>query len=308
MARSENAIRQGTVTRSQAAARALWRRDAAVALFILPALLLYGVYLLYPLAASIWYSLLQWNGISKPIFIGLGNWQHLLGDSDVLGSLRNTAIILAGSLLEIPFGLAIALAVNRLGRIGVFLSTIYIIPVLISSVAIGITWATLYNPQFGPLYYIFNAFNQQAPALIGTASTVVWAITAVVLWQYVPSYILLFNAGLLGIPHDLYDAAAIDGAGIWASFRHITVPLLKKTFVTALVLIIVGSLTYFDLIYIMSSGGPGTASYTLALYVYHAAFQQQDIGYGSTIAVLLFVLSIVISGLLIRFSRLISEQ
>jgi raffinose/stachyose/melibiose transport system permease protein len=204
--------------------------------------------------------------------------------------------------------LGIALAVNRLGRAGVVFSTIYIVPVLISSVAIGITWATLYNPQFGPLYYVFNSFNQQAPALIGDASTVVWAITVVVLWQYVPSYILLFNAGLLGIPRDLYEAAAIDGAGIWSSFRHITVPLLKKTFVTALVLIIVGSLTYFDLIYIMSSGGPGTSSYTLALYVFHAAFQQQDLGYGSAIAVLLFVMSIVVSGLLIRFSRLIQEQ
>ena len=278
-----------------------------ILLFVAPALLLYGVYLLYPLVLSIWYSLLQWDGIGTPKFIGLDNWRRLFQDGTVLASLHNTAIILIGSLCEIPFGLAIALVVLRLGRLGALLSALYIIPILVSSIAIGVSWATLYNPQFGPLYYIFNSFNQQAPALLGDGSTVVWAIALVVLWEFIPSYILIFNAGLVGIPHDLYEAAAIDGAGTWASFRRITIPLLKKTFVTALVLIIVGSFGYFDLIFIMSSGGPGTASYTLAYYVYHTAFQDQDIGYGSTIAVLLFVISIVISGILVRFSRLIQE-
>jgi raffinose/stachyose/melibiose transport system permease protein len=287
--------------------RGALRRDGVILLFIAPALLLYGVYLLYPLVLSIWYSLLQWNGIGTPKFIGLDNWRRLFQDSTVLASLQNTAIILIGSLFEIPFGLAIALVVLRLGRLGSVLSSIYIIPILISSIAIGVSWATLYNPQFGPLYYIYNSFNQQAPALLGDGSTVVWAIALVVLWEFIPSYILIFNAGLVGIPHDLYEAAAIDGAGTLASFRRITIPLLKKTFVTALVLIIVGSFGYFDLIFIMSSGGPGTASYTLAYYVYHTAFQDQDIGYGSAIAVLLFVISIVISGILVRFSRLIQE-
>ena len=287
--------------------RGALRRDAVILLFVAPALLLYGVYLLYPLVLSIWYSFLQWNGIGTAKFVGLDNWQRLFHDGTILASLHNTVIILIGSLFEIPFGLAIALVVMRLGRLGSLLSTIYIIPILISSIAIGVSWATLYNPQFGPLYYIFNSFNQQAPTLLGDGSTVVWAIAVVVLWEFIPSYILLFNAGLVGIPHDLYEAAAIDGAGTWASFRHITIPLLKKTFVTALVLIMVGSFGYFDLIFIMSSGGPGTASYTLAYYVYHTAFQDQDIGYGSTIAVLLFVISIVVSGILVRFSRLIQE-
>jgi raffinose/stachyose/melibiose transport system permease protein len=283
------------------------RKDGVVLLFVAPALLLYGVYLLYPLIVEIWYSLLQWNGISTPRFIGLDNWRRLFRDATVLASLHNTLIIVIGSLFEIPFGLGIALVIQRLGRAGSLLSAVYIIPILISSVAIGVTWATLFNPQFGPMYYIFNNYGQQAPALLGDASTVVWAIAGVVLWQYIPTYILLFNAGLVGIPHDLYEAAAIDGAGTWDSFRRITMPLLKKTFVTALVLIIVGSLGYFDLIFIMSSGGPGTSSYTLAYYVYHAAFQDQDISYGSTIATLLFVISIVISGILVRFSRLIQD-
>ncbi len=287
--------------------RGALRRDVVILLFVAPALLLYGVYLLYPLVLSIWYSFLQWNGIGAAKFIGLGNWQRLFQDGTVLASLHNTAIILIGSLFEIPFGLAIALVIQRLGRLGSLLSVIYVIPILISSIAIGVSWATLYNPQFGPLYYIYNSFNQQAPTLLGDGSTVVWAIALVVLWEFIPSYILIFNAGLVGIPHDLYEAAAIDGAGTWASFRNLTIPLLKRTFVTALVLIIVGSFGYFDLIFIMSSGGPGTSSYTLAYYVYHTAFQDQDIGYGSTIAVLLFVISIVISGLLVRFTRLIQE-
>jgi raffinose/stachyose/melibiose transport system permease protein len=283
------------------------RRDATVLLFVIPALLLYGVYLLYPLVASIWYSFLDWNGIAAPTFTGLDNWRQLFQDSTVLASLRNTGIILLGSLLEIPIGLAVALVIQRLGRLGTVFSTIYVIPILISSIAVGVAWANIYDPQFGPLYYIFNAFGGSAPALTGDSSTVVWAISAVVLWEFVPSYTLIFNAGLVGIPHDLYEAAAIDGAGTWASFRRLTIPLLKRTFVTALVLITVGSLGYFDLIFIMSSGGPGTSSYTLAFYVYHTAFLEQNVGYGSALAVLLFVISIVISAVVIRFSRLIQE-
>ena len=127
------------------------RRDATVLLFVIPALLLYGVYLLYPLVASIWYSFLDWNGIAAPTFTGLDNWRQLFQDSTVLASLRNTGIILLGSLLEIPIGLAVALVIQRLGRLGTVFSTIYVIPILISSIAVGVAWANIYDPQFGPL-------------------------------------------------------------------------------------------------------------------------------------------------------------
>ena len=128
------------------------------------------------------------------------------------------------------------------------------------------------------------------------------------MWQYIPLYILLFNAGLTGIPHELYEAAHIDGANAWNRFWHITIPLLRRTFVTSLVLIITGSLVYFDLIFVMTGGGPGNASYTMALYVYREAFQNQNVGYGSTIAVALFAISFVVSGLIVRFSRVLQES
>ena len=132
-------------------------------------------------------------------------------------------------------------------------------------------------------------------------------MTVVALWQYIPLYVLLFNAGLVGIPRELYEAAAIDGAGTWMRFRNVTIPLLRRTFITALVLIITGALVYFDLIYVMTGGGPGNASYTLAMYIYRAAFQNQDVGYGSAIAMLLFVISFIVSGLIVRFSRLLQD-
>ncbi len=291
MARSNDAYQARTLPRPQPrlAARILGGQTMVVLLFTAPALLLFGVYLLYPIVASVWYSLQQWNGIGAPRFIGLANWQRLLQDGSVLSSLRNTMIILVSSVVvEIPIGLAVALLVQRLGRLGTIFSSIYVVPLLVSSVAIGITWTGLYNPQFGPLYYIYSAFGQQAPGLLGSATWAIWAVTVVVLWQYIPFYILMFNAGLLGIPHDLYEAAGIDGA--------------------VLVLLVTGSLVYFDLIYVMTTGGPGNASFTLALYIYRAAFQDQDIGYGSTIAVLLFVISFVISALIVRFSRLLQEE
>jgi raffinose/stachyose/melibiose transport system permease protein len=291
------------------AARALRGRDGVIFLFVAPALLLYGAYILYPVVISIWYSLLQWNGIGAARFIGLANWARLFQDGSVLGSLRNTLVILVGSImLEIPLGLGVALLVQRLGRLGTVLSSIYIVPLLVSSVAIGIIWGFLYNPQFGPLYYLYNAFGQQAPGLLGSATYAIFAVTVVIVWQFIPLYVLLFNAGLLGIPRELYEAASIDGAGTWTRFRHITLPLLRRTFITALVLIITGSLVYFDLIYVMTGGGPGSASYTLALYIYRAAFQNQDVGYGSAIAMLLFFISFIVSGFIVRFSRLLQED
>jgi raffinose/stachyose/melibiose transport system permease protein len=116
---------------------------------------------------------------------------------------------------------------------------------------------------------------------------------------------LLFNAGLVAIPTELYEAASIDGAGSWVRLRSITIPLLRRTFITASVLVLTGSLVYFDLIFVMTGGGPGNASYTLAMYIYRSAFQDQEVGYGSTIAVLLFVISFIVSGLIVRFSRLL---
>jgi len=294
--------------RAQGIARALRRRDGIILLFVAPALLLYSVYILYPVVISIWYSLLQWNGIGAARFIGLDNWTRLFQDATVLGSLRNTLVLLVGSIVvEIPIGLGVALLLQRLGRLGTVLSSIYIVPLLMSSVAIGIIWGFLYNPQFGPLYYLYNAFGQQAPGLLGSATYAIFAVTVVALWQYIPLYVLLFNAGLVGIPRELYEAAAIDGAGTWMRFRNVTIPLLRRTFITALVLIITGALVYFDLIYVMTGGGPGNASYTLAMYIYRAAFQNQDVGYGSAIAMLLFVISFIISGLIVRFSRLLQD-
>jgi raffinose/stachyose/melibiose transport system permease protein len=275
-------------------------------LFVVPALLLYGLYVLYPVAASIWYSLLDWNGIGAARFVGLSNWSQVLQDNSIFSSLRNTLIILVASFaVEVPVGLGLALLIQRLGRLGTALSSIYILPLLMSSVAVGITWSFLYNPQYGPLYYIYNAFNQQAPGLLGSPPWAIWAVSAVVLWQYIPLYMLLFNAGLLAIPRELYESASIDGAGSWTQFRLITIPLLRRTFITASVLILTGSLVYFDLVYVMTGGGPGNASYTLAMYVYRSAFQDQNVGYGSTIAILLFGLSFVLSGLIVRFSRIL---
>ncbi|HVA91963.1 MAG TPA: sugar ABC transporter permease [Chloroflexota bacterium] len=282
------------------------RRLGLVLLFTAPALVLYTIYVLYPVGVSIWYSMLDWNGLAAGKFVGLSNWRRLFQDQSVLSSLRNTLIILVASFaVEMPVGLALAVLVQRMKRLGTILSSIYILPLLMSSVAVGITWSFLYNPQYGPLYYIYNDFGRQAPGLLGSPTLAIWSVTAVVLWQFIPLYMLLFNAGLVAIPQELYEAASIDGAGAWTRFRSITIPLLRRTFITASVLVLTGSLVYFDLIFVMTGGGPGNASYTLAMYIYRSAFQDQEVGYGSAVAVLLFVISFIVSGLIVRYSRLL---
>lgn len=273
-------------------AGARWGRRYVAVLFLLPASLLYLLYVLAPIPLSFYYSLFRWDGLTAARFVGAGNWVQLARDGIFWKALGNNLTLVALSvLIQLPAGLGLALLTTERGRTRKFAQGALFVPMMLSSVAIGILWKYVYDPNFGLLNGFLEAvgLGDLRRAWLGEPGIALYAVIATVSWQYTPLYMLLFSAGLLGIPAELYEAAAIDGASGLQSFWHVTLPMLRGTAVTALTLAVVGSLKYFDLIYVMTEGGPLYSTEVMATYMYRKAFHEFGMGYGSTIAVAMFI-------------------
>lgn len=275
---------------------------AIAALFLAPALLVYLLYAIYPIGQTFVYSLRDWSGIGEGTYIGLANYQEALQDSIFWRALRNNLVLVVASIIiQLPISLALALLLSTRFLGWRFVRAIYFFPLLLSTVAIGLVWIQIYNPSFGLLNGALDAIglgNLQR-AWLGNEATALPAIIVAVCWQYIPFYMVLFIAGLTTIPTELYEAAKIDGSGKWESFRHITLPLLRPIIRTAAILSLIGSLKFFDLVWVMTGGGPNRASELMATYMYERAFFTFRMGYGSAIATLLFIIAFVVTTLTI---------
>lgn len=277
------------------AARRAWRERGAVVLFVLPAITVYVVFVAYPIVTTFYYSLLEWSGFGLPTFIGFDNFRTMIGDSLVWRSLWHNAILVVASLgIQLPIGLALALLLFSSIRGTRFFRTVYFMPLLMSTVAVGILWSFIYNPTFGVINNVlgFVGLDALQRGWLGDADTALGAIIAVIAWQYIPFYMILFRAGITSIPEDLYEAAHVDGANSPQRLRFITLPLLRGTIRTAVLLSVIGSLKYFDLIWIMTLGGPSGATELMSTYMVKQAFTRSNLGYGSAIAVVLFLLAL----------------
>ena len=285
------------------------RRSSALvaAAFLLPALLMLAVYLLYPLLANFRLSFVEWNGLGNTArYVGLQNWTQLLQDATFLKSLVNNLTLAALSIvIQLPIGLVLAFMLDRAGRGSVVLKVLYFLPLLLSSVAIGTVFKNLYDPNFGPLNTLLRAAHLDGLARdwLGDPGLALASVILVVCWQNIPFYMLLFLAGLSGMPAELKEAARLDGASDGVIFRRITIPFLQGTIRTALVLSLIGSLRYFDLVYVMTGGGPSGSSELMATYMYRTVFSGFNIGYGAAISSAMFVLVVIASGLTLRLTR-----
>ncbi len=276
-------------------------------LFILPALLIYFFYFIYPIPASAYYSLFRWNGISPTkTYLGFGNWIRLVQDDVFWKSFRNNLILVVASIaIQLPMGLALGLLVSsQLRGVRVF-KLLYFVPMMLSAVAIGITWKFIYEPSYGLLNAALRLVGLGAltRGWLGEPNLALPAIIVTICWQYIPFYMVIFAAGLAGISRELIEAAYIDGASPSATFFQITLPLLVNTIRTAAILSLTGSLKYFGLIYVMTEGGPNHASELLATYMYKQAFTSFNMGYGSTVAVFMFLISFVLTVIVLRLGR-----
>jgi raffinose/stachyose/melibiose transport system permease protein len=239
-------------------------------------------------------------------FLGFGNWGALFKDPVFWRSLTNNIIlVIASILIQLPAGLVLGVFVSSKLRGANFLKLIYFLPMLLSAVAIGLTWNFIYDPNFGLLNGFLTAIGleQFAVGWLGEPQFALGAVVGAICWQYIPFYMVLFAAALAGIPRELYEAAYIDGASKTQGFFRITLPMLKNTIRIACVLSLTGSLKYFDLLFVMTGGGPDHASELLATYMFKQAFTSFRMGYGSTIAVFMFIISFALSVIVLRKGR-----
>jgi xylobiose transport system permease protein len=266
-------------------------------IWALPATIYFAIFALLPLVVVVWLSFTEWGGIGSPHWVGGANWKALATDSIMRQSiwlmLLLTALsVVTQTLVALPLGVwAAGFQRNR-----AVLTALYFIPLLMSSAAIAIVWRALLDPNFGipsQMHWLFGSGN-----LFGHAGDAIGVLTFVAMWQWTPLYTLIYQGGARAIPAQIYEAASIDGAGRVRQFFTITLPQLRNTIVTSLILMVIGGMTAFESILILTQGEPGYSTTTTAYYMYSKAFLRFQYGQGSVIAVVLVVVATAI-GLLI---------
>ncbi|MCL6442728.1 MAG: sugar ABC transporter permease [Alicyclobacillus sp.] len=275
-------------------------------LMLTPAVLFFLVFALIPMVVAVYYSFLHWNGLSTPQWVGLANWSTVFADGEAWHAIRLTIEIMVLSwAIQTPLSLLLGVFLAGDQKYRAVFGVFYFTPLLFSSVAVGVTWSYILNPNFGLLDSLLKAtgLGTGNENWLGEPSLALIVVSAIISWQFIPFHSLLYHSGARQIPESLYEAARIDGASPLRMFFSITLPQLKYTFITSTVLILTGSLTYFDLIYVLTGGGPGDATLILPMDMYKQAFLNEDIGVGSVMAVILAVAGVVLSIFLLRISR-----
>ena len=262
------------------------------ALFLAPVTILLIVFILYPIIDTFITSGYQWNGISSAKeFIGFENWKTLLTDKNFWIAFRNNLVIMVLSIvIQIPIGLALATFLDFGGKKLTIFKVIWFVPLLMSSVAIGFLFTYALATNGGIVSTISGWIGGGNIDLLGNPKTALLTVIIVICWQFTPFYMVYFMAAFTNIPYDVFEAARIDGATRGQYFWRIALPLLVPSMKSAAILSMVGSLKYFDLIYVMTGGGPGTSTELMATYMYKQSFKNFNMGYGSAVAGGMFIL------------------
>lgn len=270
------------------------QRNAALAWLAIPALVFFLVFAVVPLAGVLILSFASWDGIGAIGPAGLGNWFSVLADPGLYSSLGLTFLIMIASwLVQTPISLLLGVFTAGSQRYRAALAVLYFLPLLLSSAAVAIAFKALLDPNFGLATGLGLPFLAQD--WLGVPHLALGLVIFVIAWQFVPFHTLIYQGGVRQIPKSLYEAAEIDGAGIIKQFFHITLPQLKYTIITSSTLMVVGSLTYFDLIFVLTGGGPGNSTRILALDMYLRGFRANLMGPASVIAVILVLIGLALA-------------
>lgn len=270
-------------------------------LLALPALLLFGFFALIPLIGVLVLSFVNWDGLGPITFAGFSNWTRVLANPTTQHAMLLTLIVtLVTWLVQTPISLLLGVFMAGQQRYRAVLSVLYFLPLLFSATAVAIAFRALLDPNFGLGTAINLPFLSQD--WLGRPDLALYVVLFVIAWIFVPFHSLLYQGGARQIPASMYEAATIDGANRWQQFWHITLPQLKYTIITSSTLMIVGSLTYFDLIFVLTGGGPGTATRILPLDMYLTGFRAHDMGGASVVAVILVIVGLTVALLLNRAS------
>jgi xylobiose transport system permease protein len=275
-------------------------------LWSLPAAIYFALFAIIPLGVVAWLSFNSWDGLLSPHWVGTANWKATFSDPIFIQSFKITGILVVlGVVTQTPVALLLGVWAAGHERNRAILSACYFIPLLMSAAAISIVWVSLLNPYFGlprEMHWLFGGGLFNDGYLFSSPATAFGVLTFVGMWQWTPFHTLIYQGGARAIPEVLYQAAAIDGAGRIRQFFHITLPQLRNTMITSIVLMIVGGLTTFDTILILTQGQPGTSTTATSYYMYEQAFKSFQFGNASVIAVVLAVVTTIIALIIVRVS------
>lgn len=274
-------------------------------IFIAPALLIFLFFVVWPIIRAVQFSLYKWKGFGPLVdFVGLQNYITVLSNEVFQGALsHNLFIVVVSVIMQLPLGLGIALLLNRKmwGR-GV-LRTIVFVPYILAEVIVSVVWFQLLQPKYGAIDTILNAFGISGPAqgFLGDPKYALWTVMVVLTWKYLGFAVILFLAGLQGVPEELSEAAQIDGASWWQTQFRVTIPLLGPTLRTWIFLSMVGSLQLFDMVWILTKGGPANSTTTMVTFLITEGTKRSNFGIASAASVILFVIALVLALVYQRF-------
>lgn len=273
-------------------------------IFVIPALMIYLFMVFVPIIMSGYYSTLEWDGIGKKVFIGLENYVEIFKNAAFLTSIRNSLILAAASIIgQLIPAMFFALVLSRGIRGEGFYRTVYFIPVLLSTVVIGQLFLKIYNPDYGALNAILKVFGTKGQDWLGNQKLVLGATFFPIVWQYIGYHMLILYTGIKGVPSEIYEAAQIDGATESQMAWYITMPLIKSTIKVSITFAIVGSLKLFDLIWVLTKGGPLHASEVPSTLMYTTIFNRMEYGSGSAIAIFIVLECLVFYFLIEKFLK-----
>jgi len=281
-----------------------------LAVLVGPALILFTALVIIPVFEAAVFSLYKWNGLGPMVdFLGLKNFVQLVQDVIVHKSLlHNLLIAIVSLVIELPLAMGLALVVSSPRfRGAVFFRTFFFLPYMLSEVITGVLWQFIYHPQYGLVRAIWSLFAPigTAPALMGNTSTVLWAILLVIVWKYFGLHMTIYIAGLQDIPQEQIEAATIDGASRARVFRSVILPGMRVAVQLSVFFSMIGSFQLFDIVWAMGKGDPVNAGETIVTYMYKIGLQRFTIGYGSSIAVCIFLICLVFS---ILYQRILVKE
>jgi raffinose/stachyose/melibiose transport system permease protein len=267
-------------------------------MFVLPAIALYFLFFIYPMIMSVYYGFTDWDGLSKPNFIGLDNFVAAFSDPEFRSSiLNNIYILLFSCCVQVPLIVVLSLVIAGVRRLQGFYKTTVFMPSILSTSVIGILWGYIYDPDVGLLNNLLKLFGAGPIYWLAEPQWAMFAILITNAWQWVGFYIVLMLAAILAIPKDIDEAAGIDGATGVQRAWHLTVPLIKPVINVVIMLSIAGALRVVDIVLVMTGGGPAGATEVMASYMVNKAIKYGEYGYGTALSIIIFVIALVLTAL-----------
>ncbi|WP_105422838.1 MULTISPECIES: carbohydrate ABC transporter permease [Neorhizobium] len=267
--------------------------------FVVPALIVIGAVIVFPWVFTLWMSVNSWTLGQEQTFAGLDNYIRLATDFRFWESLWHTLIFTVLAVVAPLFlGTLAALIFDAQFPGRGFLRGVFVMPMMATPVAIALVWTMMYHPQLGVLNYLLSLVGIGPQEWIYNRYSVIPSLVLVETWQWTPLIMLIVLGGLAALPREPYESAEIDGANAWQKFRYLTLPMIAPFLMIGVIIRSIDAIKSFDIIYAMTQGGPGTASETINIYLYNTAFAYYDIGYGSAMAVVFFVIIVALSFLL----------